>query len=123
MDASYYAVQFDTARELVANNNPEGATGLYAIYNSLSSSSDLDQKHQKKFSESKLHYLYPEITVCVYLVFFTKRMNITYKNKTISQIDAYLKIQDFKQQTFKEISLVLQVLLPEQNIEWRFEHK
>lgn len=123
MDASYYAVQFDTARELVANNNPEGATGLYAIYNSLSNSTDLETKQQKKYKESNLHQKYSETIICVYLVFFTTKLNINYRNKTISRIDAYLEIQKFKQQAFKEISDVLQTLLPDQNIEWRFEHK
>ena len=123
MDMSYYAVQFDTARELLANNNPEGVTGLYAIYNSLVNSNDLEPTKQNKFNKTKLHSLYPETIVCVFLVFFTTKINQQYRGKTISRIDAYLEIQGFKQQCFKEISSVLQELLPDNGIEWRFEKK
>ena len=122
MDMSYYAVQFDTARELLANNNPEGVTGLYAIYNNLINSSDLDEKQLKEFS--KINYLkqkYDETIVCVYHIFFTQLKNQQYKGKVITRIDAYLEIQEFKQQCFKEISQVLQVLLPNDGMEWRFE--
>ena len=123
MDMSYYAVQFDTARDLLANNNPEGVTGLYAIYTSLSNSSDLSVEQINKYAKTSLTKDYPEAIVCVYHIFFTSKHNQQYKNKTISRIQAYLDIQDFKQRCFKEISEVLQDLLPQDNIEWRFDKK
>jgi len=121
LDKSYYAVQFDTSRDLVANNNPEGVTGLYAIFNSLSKSKDLDANNQIKFNKSSLHTDYPIAIVSVYLVFFTAKQNIAHHRQIISRVDAYLLIQEFKQRCFEEISSVLQVLLPEDGFEWRFE--
>lgn len=123
MDMSYYAVQFDTARDLLANNNPEGVTGLYAIYNSLANSSDLTIEQINNYAKTTLTKDYPEVIICVYHVFFTQKQNQQYRGKTISRINAYLEIQDFKQRCFKEISTVLQVLLPSDGIEWRFDKK
>jgi len=123
MDMSFYAVQFDTARELVANNNPEGVTGLYAIFSSLINSSEINEEQKKPFIESTLHKQYSEIIVCVYLVFFTTKNNLSHNRKIISRVNAYVAIQDFKQQCFKEITLVLQELLPDGGIEWRFDKK
>jgi len=120
---SFYAVQFDTARELVANNNPEGVTGLYAIFSSLINSSEINEEQKKPFIESTLHKQYSEIIVCVYLVFFTTKNNLSHNRKIISRVNAYVAIQDFKQQCFKEITLVLQELLPDGGIEWRFDKK
>lgn len=116
MDMSYYAVQFDTARDLLANNNPEGVTGLYAIYNSLANSIELKTKPKTQLTQR-----YPETIVCAYLVFFTTKANQQYNGKVISRINAYIEIQDFKQQCFKEITSILQELLPSEGIEWRFE--
>ena len=123
MDMSYYAVQFDTARDLLANNNPEGVTGLYAIYNSLANSSDLSVEQINEYAKTSLTNDYSEAIVCVFLVFFTTKSNQQYRGKVISRIEAYLDIQDFKQRCFKEISTVLQVLLPSDGIEWRFDKK
>ena len=123
MDMSFYAVQFDTARELVVNNNPEGVTGLYAIFSSLINSNEINDKQKKPFIESILHKQYSEIIVCAYLVFFTTKNNLSYRRKVISRVDAYVSIQDFKQKCFKEITQVLQELLPDAGIEWRFDKK
>lgn len=123
MDMSFYAVQFDTARELVANNNPEGVTGLYAIFSSLINSNEIEAKQKKKFDVSLLHNQYREIIVCVYLVFFTSKNNLSHNGKLISRVNGYVAIQDFKQQCFKEITEVLQELLPDAGIEWRFDKK
>jgi hypothetical protein len=123
MDMSYYAVQFDTARELVANNNPEGVTGLYAILASLLNSNELNAEQKLKTSNSELHAQYPVIIVCVYLVFFTTKQNLSHHRKIISRVDAYVSIQEFKQKCFKEITELLQNLLPQDGIEWRFDKK
>jgi len=56
-------------------------------------------------------------------VFFTTKQNIAHNRKIISRVDAYLHIQEFKELCFKEISMVLQELLPNGGIEWRFEKK
>jgi len=60
MDNSYYTVQFDTARELLSNNNPEGTTGLYAIYNSLANSHELEPKQINDLNKTNLHKKYAE---------------------------------------------------------------
>lgn len=123
MDNSYYTVQFDTARELLSNNNPEGTTGLYAIYNSLANSHELEPKQINDLNKTNLHKKYAETITCVYLVFFTTKMNQHYNGKTISRIEAYLKIQEFKQQCYTEITHILQLLLPDNGIEWRMVTK
>jgi len=124
LDASYYAVQFDTSRDLVSNNNPEGVTGLYAIFNSLINSSDLkDTRKRDEFKNSRLHEAYSTTVVCVYLIFFTSKINQNHNGQVFSRVKAYLLIQEFKQQCFKEITKVLEELMPEDGIEWRFEKK
>jgi hypothetical protein len=123
LDSSFYAVQFDTSRDLVANNNPEGVTGLYAIFNSLINSSDINIEAKNKFDKSSLHDDYPTATLCAYLLFFTTKNNIPYKQHTMSREKGYILLQDFKQRCFQEITHALEELMPKDGIEWRFEKK
>jgi len=116
MDASFYASQFDTARELLANNNSEAPTGLYAILCALH---DLYKLNDEVWKKHKIHSAYKNTVIAVFLVYHTVRKTDVYNNKVFTRYDSFLLIQNFKHECFKEITLILEKIKPKDGIEWR----
>jgi len=116
MDASFYASQFDTARELLANNNPEATTGLYSILCALHA---LHEQDEKEFEKNKIHLDYKNTVIAVYLVYHTDKKSDIYNNQIYTRHNSFLLIQNFKKDCFKEITKVLEKIQPSDGIEWR----
>ena len=119
MDSSFYASQFDTARELIASNTGEATTGLYSILCALYEMDGLTPSQLKSFKENKIHTDYKPAIICVYLVYHTNKQSNIYKNKVYQRPEAFMTIQRFKQDCFKEITIALQLIQPSGGIEWR----
>lgn len=116
IDPSFYASQFDTARELLSNNNPESTTGLYSILCALH---ELHDPNDKQWEKHKIHQDYKPAIISVYLVYHTIKRSDIYNNKTYNRHDAFITIQNFKKECFKEITKILEQIQPNQGIEWR----
>jgi len=118
MDASFYASQFDTARELLANNNSEATTGLYSILCALH---ELHDPENKEWDTNKIHTDYKNAVISVFLVYHTDKKSDIYNNQLFTRHNAFLLIQNFKKDCFKEISKVLEQIQPNEGIQWRIE--
>jgi len=118
MDASFYASLFDTSRELLSNNTSEAPTGLYSILCALYAMKSISPTQENNFLKNEIHLIYPSVIDSIYLVFHANKQSHLYKNKV-----KILEIQNFKQQCFKQITNVLEIIQPEQGIEWRFDKK
>jgi len=116
MDASFYASQFDTARELLSNNNSESANGLYSILCALH---ELHQPNNPEWEQHKIHTEYKHTIISAYLVYHTDKKSDLYNHKVYTRYDAVLTIQNFKKDCFKEITKILEKIQPNQGIEWR----
>lgn len=123
MDPSFYASQFDTARELITNSTPEAPTGLYSILCALYELDEIKPSAKKEFEKDQLHEKYKPAVICTYLVYHTDKRSDIYNNKIYNRHDAYLTIQDFKKECFKKISIALEQINPQQGIEWRLMTK
>jgi len=116
MDASFYASQFDTARELLANNNPEATTGLYSILCALH---ELNQPDNEIWEKHPIHIEYKNTVIAVYLVYHTEKKSDIYNNQLYTRHNSFLLIQNFKKDCFKEITKILEKIQPNEGIEWR----
>jgi len=116
MDASFYASQFDTARELLANNNPEATTGLYSILCALH---ELHQPDNEIWEKHPIHIEYKNTVIAVYLVYHTEKKSDIYNNQLYTRHNSFLLIQNFKKDCFKEITKILEKIQPNEGIEWR----
>jgi hypothetical protein len=116
MDASFYASQFDTARELLANDNPAAVTGLYSILDALH---ELYKQNDTKWQQNTIHNQYKDAVMAVYLIYHTERKADMYKNKQYTRPESFLIIQNFKRNCFKEITQVLELIQPNEGIQWR----
>jgi len=116
MDSSFYASQFDTARELLSTNNSESTTGLYSILCALH---ELHKQDDKEWNEHQIHNDYKNVTMAVYLIYHTERKIDVYNNKQYIRPDSFLLIQNFKKECFKEITKILEKIQPNEGIQWR----
>ena len=116
MDASFYASQFDTARELLSTNNPESTTGLYSILCALH---ELSEPENKNWENHQIHTDYKNAVMGVFLIYHTERKTDFYGNKLYTRPDSFLTIQTFKKNCFKEITKVLEQIQPADGIQWR----
>jgi hypothetical protein len=123
MDASFYASLFDTSRELLSNNTSEAPTGLYSILCALYAMKSISPTQENNFLKNEIHLIYPSVIDSIYLVFHANKQSHLDKNKVKTRPNAFLEIQNFKQQCFKQITNVLEIIQPEQGIEWRFDKK
>lgn len=118
MDASFYISQFDTARELLANNNPESTTGLYSILCALH---EMHNPNDKNWEKNKIHLEYKTSVISVFLIYHTEKRSDIYDNKLYTRHNSFLIIQNFKKDCFKEISKILEKIQPAEGIQWRLE--
>jgi hypothetical protein len=116
MDSSFYASQFDTARELLSTNNPESTTELYSILCALH---ELQQPNDKEWEQNKIHVDYKNVVMAVYLIYHTERKVDVYYNKQYTRPESFLIIQNFKKNCFKEITKILEIIQPNEGIQWR----
>jgi hypothetical protein len=116
MDSSFYTSQFDTARELLSTNNPESTTGLYSILCALH---ELHQQNDTEWDKNQIHMDYKNVVMAVYLIYHTDRKTDIYYNKTYKRPESFLIIQNFKKDCFKEITKILEIIQPNQGIQWR----
>jgi hypothetical protein len=123
MDTSFYASLYDTSRELLSNNTSEAPTGLYSILCALYELKDISPSTKQEFAKNKIHLDYPNVIDSIYLIFYTSKQSHLYKSKVKQRTNAFLDIQKFKQDCFREITKVLEIIRPETGIEWRFERK
>jgi len=116
MDASFYASQFDTSRELLATDNPASVTGLYSILNALH---ELYKQNDKDWEKNNIHADYKTVVSAVFLVYHTDRKSDYYGNILFTRHHSFLLIQNFKKDCFKEITKVLEKIKPNEGIQWR----
>jgi len=116
MDSSFYASQFDTARELLANNNPEATTGLYSILCALHA---LYKPKDEKWDKHEIHTEYKNAVISVFLVYHTNKKSDIYQNQLYTREKSFLIIQNFKKDCFTEITKILEKIQPNSGIQWR----
>jgi hypothetical protein len=119
MDETFYIAQFDTARDLIASNSPEATTGLYSILCALYSLTDMPEKNKKEFTNHQIHKEYEPAITCVYQAYYSIKQTDIYNNKVYTKPKAFMTLQKFKQKCFKEITIALQLILPNSGIQWR----
>lgn len=123
MDPSFYASQFDTARELLSNNTSEAATGLYSILCALYELSEMPNKHKQQFQQHTIHEQYKPALISIYLIYYTIKKTDLYNRKTYTRHDSFILLQQFKQNCFKEITKALEQIQPQEGIQWRMSNK
>lgn len=122
MDSSFYASLFDTARDLLSNNSPESTTGLYSILCALYELQGLKET-KNNFEKHQIHKDYKPAVSAVYLVYHTNKQSHLYEKNIVTRPMAFQTIQTFKKNCFREITKALEIIQPEQGIEWRFNNE
>ena len=116
MDSSFYASQFDTARELLANDNPASVTGLYSILDALH---ELYKENDKTWKQHQIHRDYKNAVMSVFLVYHTDKKSDIFNNQIYIRHNSFITIQNFKKDCFKEIIKALEKIQPNDGIQWR----